>query len=395
MSKKTLGLVALLWVCNCVYGTEVTLNPNHPGSYVVVRGDTLWDISGRFLNYPWQWPDVWHANPHIENPHLIYPGDVVSLTYRDGRPILSVSRGGKYAGGRNVKLSPSIREYAHDDAIPPIPLDAIQQFLSRPLVVSEEEIRLAPYVLASQDDHLVSGPGSRIYLGGLIEPTANQYAVLRPGGEYRDPITDELLGHEALHIGNIRLERLGDPATGIVLWCDREILKGDRIMVPETGELPVFIPHAPASDVDGRIVSVIDGVSQIGQYMVIVINRGLQDGIQPGHVVAIYQRGAKVKDRIAGEIAWREQQDAYARAETENPSRVGRVLDTLANDFRAAKYAIDRAFGEPVGGQPVEVQLPSERAGEAMVFRAFDQLSYALVMNTHQPVHVADEIRNP
>jgi hypothetical protein len=390
MSRKLTIFLVLVWFLGPVWGEEVVLNPDHPDRHVVVKGDTLWDISGRFLSYPWQWPDIWEANPQIENPHLIYPGDVISLTYKDGRPILSLAR-----GGRNVKLSPTIRESRRDDAIAPIPLDAIQQFLSRPRVVSEDQINQAAYVVSSQDQHLVTGTGNRIYVRGVGEPETSKFLVFRPGGAYLDPDTEDILGYEALHVGDIVLERLGDPATALIVKSNREILAGDRVMPSEEEEYPDFIPHAPAGMVDGNIISVLDGVSQIGQYQVIVVNRGASDGLEPGHVLAIYQAGPVVEDEIGSEVAYREQREAYLRAEEENPSVVGRLFESIANDLRATKYSIDKALGEPIGGLPVKVRLPEERAGEAMVFRTFDNVSYALVMNTQRPVHVLDVVRNP
>ena len=379
-----------------VSGDEVVLNPEHPDSYAVVKGDTLWDIAGRFLTYPWQWPDIWEVNPQIKNPDLIYPGDQISLTYRDGRPVLSLSRGGaQLVGGRRVKLSPTIRETRHDEAIAPIPLDAIQQFLSRPRVLSEAEISGAAYVISSQDQHLVNGAGNRIYVRGMDNPQTGKLLVFRPGNEYRDPDTDTILGYEALHIGDIVLVKLGDPATALVVNSNREIQAGDRIMASGQEEYPDFIPHAPSAAVDGSIISVVDGVSQIGQYQVVVLNRGTGDGLEPGHVLAIYQTGALVDDEIASEMMFQERREAQIRAEDENPSPVGRLIESVANDLRGAKLALDKAFGEPIGGAPVTVRLPEEHAGELMVFRTFDNVSYALVMNTQRPVHVLDKIRNP
>jgi hypothetical protein len=369
--------LVLAWVIAPVSGDEVVLNPDHPDSYTVVKGDTLWDIAGRFLSHPWQWPDIWKANPQIENPHLIYPGDRIVLSYKDGRPVLSLARGAaQRAGERRVKLSPAVRETKHREAIAPIPLDAIRQFLSRPRVVSEDEINGAAYVISSQDHHLITGVGNRIYVRGMGNPQTNKFLVYRPGGEYRDADTDAVLGYEALHIGDIVLEKLGDPATALVVKSNREILAGDRVMPAEHEASPVFIPHAPPASIDGSIISVVDGVSQIGQYQVVVVDRGTSDGLEPGHVLAIYQAGALVEDDIASAIAHRERY----RSADENASPIGRLIERIAGDLR---------------GVPSTVRLPEERAGELMVFRTFDHVSYALVMNTQRPVHVLDKIRNP
>lgn len=389
MHRKFLISMCLAGCLFTASAAEVVLNPGHPQSYSVVRGDTLWDIAGRFLTNPWQWPDIWQVNPQIKNPHLIYPGDLISLTYRDGRPILSLTR------GRLVKLTPSVREEPHDQAIPPIPLDAIHQFLSRPRVVTQAELEGAAYVVGSQDEHLAVGGGGRVYIRGLPEKPGSKYSVFRPGGVYKDPDTGAVLGYEALHVADLLLHKSGDPATGVLTWSNREVLKGDRLMPQENAEYPDFIPRAPDSVVSGRIISVIDGVSQIGQYNVVVINKGQADGLQPGHVLAIFQAGQEIADPIGTEIAYRDHIDELKRQELENPSKVGRFFDGVANGVRDAKLSVDKALGERVGGAPVKVTLPEERAGEVMIFRTFDAVSYGLVMNTQRPVHILDKVENP
>ncbi len=385
-------VVSLTWLCPAI-GDDVSINPDNPGNYTVVTGDTLWDISGRFLTYPWQWPDIWQVNPQIENPHLIYPGDQVSLTYKDGRPILNLSRGGLY-GGRRVKLSPSIRESRHDGAIAPIPLDAIRPFLSRPQVMELADIEKTGYVVSSQDLHLANGAGNRIYIRNLGDLTTDKYSVFRAGGEYRDGITNELLGHEALHIGDVIIERAGDPATARVVYSSKEILTGDRLMPQQEDEYPDFIPRAPDAGVDGSIISVIDGVSQIGQYNVVVLDRGTGDGVLPGHVLAIYQAGAEIEDERASAIKAQEKYDAIQRAPQESTG-LAHVGDSIVANFMAAKNSLDEFLDEPKGGRPEIVTLPDERAGELMVFRSFDNVSYALVMNTQRAIHLLDKVKNP
>ncbi len=390
--KIILMAILLAWLCPAV-ADEVAINPNNPGTYTVVKGDTLWDISGTFLTYPWQWPDIWQANPQIENPHLIYPGDQVYLTYKDGRPILNLARGGMY-GGRRVKLSPSVREYPHDGAIAPIPLDAIRPFLSRPYVMSGSDIELAAYVVSSQDQHLATGSGNRIYIRNLADITTDKYSVFRPGGEYRDGTTNELLGYEVLHIGDVVIERGGDPATARVVRSNREILTGDRLLPQTEDEFPDFVPRAPDTGVDGRIISVVDGVSQIGQHQVVVLDRGFGDGLMPGHVLAIYQAGAVVEDELATAIAAEERYDAIQRA-PEQSTGLAYARDAAVANFMAAKRSLDEFLNERRGGWPETVTLPDERAGELMVFRTFDNVSYALVMNTQRAIHVKDKVKNP
>jgi len=397
MPRKFLVIITALlsmsgWLSPAI-ADEVSVRADNPGTYTVVKGDTLWDISGTFLNHPWQWPDIWQANPQIENPHLIYPGDKVYLTYKDGRPILNLARGG-FGAGRNIKLSPSVREYPHDDAIAPIPLDAIRPFLSRPQVMTLDEIETSGYVVSSQDLHLATGAGNRIYIRNLSNPATSKYSVFRTGGEYRDGTTNELLGHEVVHIADIVVERGGDPATARVVHSSKEILSGDRVMPQQEDEYPDFIPHAPNNGVDGRIISVIDGVSQIGQYNVVVLDRGTGDGLMPGHVLAIYQAGVVVEDELATAIAAQKRYDEIQRA-PEEATGVMQIAYSARANLMAAKRSLDEFLNEPKGGWPEKVTLPDERAGELMVFRSFDKVSYALVMNTQRPVHVLDKVKNP
>ncbi len=382
----TILALCVVWA---VRADQIALNENHPTSYTVVKGDTLWDIAGRFLQQPWRWPDIWDANQQIANPHLIYPGDEIFLTYKDGRPLLGLRR------GRLVKLSPTVRENTRDRAIPPIPLDAIHQFLSRPRVVSEADIEKAAYVVGSQDEHLATGTGYKIYVRGIPDNSTNRFSVFRPGGEYRDPDTNTSLGYEALHIADVVINKFADPATAVITWSNREVIKGDRLMPQELEEYPEFVPHAPDSVVEGRIISVVDGVSQIGQHHVVVINKGQDDGIGAGHVLAIYQTGEVIRDELGTAQAHKKRLEDFRRAEAENPSAVGRFFDGVANDVRETKLAVDKALGEPVGGAPITVQLPEERAGEVMIFRSFKAVSYGLVMDTQRPVHVLDRVRNP
>ncbi len=399
MLNKFILIAFLTWAAVAVQADTVTVKPDHPESYTVVKGDTLWDITGRFLNEPWLWPQVWEANPQIENPHLIYPGDVVSLQYKDGRPILAVGRGGK--DGRYQRLSPSIRSHEKENAIPAIPIDAIKQFLSRPLVVSESEMEDWPYVVSSYDEHLVAGSGNKIYVRGMAEDTGERYAIYRKGKPYINPLKDEnaVLGYEALHVGDAVIQDTGDPASFIVARSNREILAGDRLA--EESEVDVnsnFTPTMPAQDVSGNVISVIDGVSEIGQYQVVVLDLGTSQGMQVGNVLGIYQSGKMVNDYIATKIKEKEE-DAKRR---ELPEGQNSVADEVAHDIvNNIEDGVDwfndtdlvGYLGRP-NSKPEQVQLPEEYAGVLMVFRTFENISYALVMEAVAPIHVYDAVKN-
>lgn len=338
--KKILALVIGMLFCWNVIADNIELNPAHPDRYVVVKGDTLWDISARFLKTPWRWPDIWQGNSQIANPHLIYPGDIIELTFVDGQPRLSVKRGDK-------KLSPSIRRSNLDNAIPMIPIDAIAAFLNNPRIMSEDEYEEAPYVVAFDDKHALGSPGYKAYVLRLEESKVEDgHTVVRLGEEYKDGETDESLGFEAVFIAESTVVREGDPATIMPTKSTREVRKGDRVVPTlENSIVQNYYPHAPEDDIRGRIVGVVDGVRNVGKYNIVVIDRGQKDGVEVGHVLQIDQAGETIRDVVAG------------------------------------------------GSNKVD--LPNEKAGVLMVFRVFDRVSYGLVMGATRALHRLDVVRTP
>ena len=327
----------------------VTIKPNYPDRYVIKRGDTLWDISNRFLKDPWLWPEVWHINPSIRNPHLIYPGDVVVLYYIDGKPYLTLEGAGGLVpqlpkGVRTVKLSPRITIQSLERSIATLPREVVAPFLMDPRIVTENELEAAPYILSSYEQHLITGAGHKIYVRGIKDGTIGNYVVVRRGVEYRDPDNDELLGYEAINAADVRLLKLDDPSTMRITKARLEVFNGDRLLPFEEQILDFnFYPSAPDQDINGRIIAVYNGVTQIGQFNVVVINKGEQNGLQQGHVLAIYRSGVRVRDNRKNEY----------------------------------------------------VKLPDEPAGLLMVFRTFDRLSFALVMEAYRPMKIMDLVRNP
>jgi hypothetical protein len=363
MKQWVVTILTAMLLASSVSWAEVALKDNHPEVYVVQPGDTLWDISAKFLEKPWLWPEIWQVNPQVQNPHLIYPGDVLSLVYIDGKPRLVRKPG-------IVKLSPKVREISRGQAVAPLPLEYVKPFLVGARIVDKEQLDKAPYVVASDGDHLMAGVGVRVYARGIpkSEPLQN-FAIFRPGSEYRDPKTGEILGFEAIHVGTAQLKRNGDPATLDITDSVKEALNGDRLLpIDNTYLVPEFYPRAPEKQVEGQIISVYDGVTQIGQYHVVVINRGKREGMMPGHVLTIWSRGATIKDRVA--IERRRQEDGY-------------------NVFSE--------IGEKLTGtnEQEQVTLPDEEAGELMIFRVFDKVSLALVMRATRPIHVQDPVRSP
>ncbi len=325
------------------------LNPRHPDSYVVQRGDTLWDIASMFLRDPWYWPEIWQINPQVENPHLIFPGDTLSLAYLgDGRPVINVERGPQVAdaGGSFVRLSPQIRSTPLEDAIATIPYETIASFLSRPRVIERNQIDDLPYIVAHREG-LIGSADRDVYVRGTEqEPLGSVFNVVELGEELVDPDTNDVLGYQGIYVGQGRLDRTGDPGTLHILETEREAVVGNLLMEEEDVNPLNFIPRAPDTEIEGQIMSVLSGVSLIGQYQVVVINRGSQHGLEPGHVLQAFQKGRTIRDTQR------------------------------------------RAIGQ-------KVRLPDEPAGTMMVFRTAERLSYALVMEATAPMALLDVVRSP
>lgn len=335
-----LGLFALLMSIPLL-ANAVALNPDHPDRYVVVKGDTLWDISAKFLQYPWHWPEIWQVNPQVENPHLIYPGDELTLVYRDGRPVLELNR-----GQQTFKLSPEMREIRMDEAIHTIPLSIIRPFLTKPRVVGAEVLDAAPYVVATSDERLLSGAGDIVYARGITDPEETDFNVFRGGKVYFDPNTGEELGVEAIYTGDAEVKEPGEVSTLGLTYTNREVMVGDRLLAVEDEDFELhFYPRAPSQPMDGMIISVFDGVSQVGQYQIIVLNLGTRDGLESGHVLSVYKAGKTVRDAVS-------------------------------EDRKAT------------------VTLPDEHAGEALVFKLYEKVSYAIVMKATTSMHLFDKVRS-
>jgi LysM repeat protein len=357
MKLKSIAIVFALTILSSAFaqqGDVITLSPDHPDQYVVKKGDTLWDIAETFLRDPWRWKDIWEGNQQIENPDLIYPGDVVYLSEKDGRPILSMRKGqnginlsGTGADGALVKVTPSIRQGDLSTPIPTIPMSVIRPFLTKPRVITNDTLDDAPYVLSFQDGRLLGGSDSIVYVRNLDDTTSVDYDMVRKGKPYRNHKTGKVLGYEALYVGKTQLQRNGDPATFRLLSSERDARIGDRLI--RTGsEKGIFgiHPHTPTSDVNGSIIQVVDGVSQIGQHDVVVIDMGSKEGVEPGHVLSIYQSSDTVRDRVINDAGeW--------------------------------------------------VKLPEEKAGLLMVFRSFDHISFGLVMHATRTLHVFDSVKTP
>ncbi|WP_313520376.1 LysM peptidoglycan-binding domain-containing protein [Pseudomonas sp.] len=342
MRKSLFALVLLAF--GGLAQAAVQLKEGHPDRYTVVSGDTLWDISGKFLSEPWKWPEIWHANPQIENPHLIYPGDILTLFYVDGQPRLQLERG---ASRGTIKLSPQVRSTPMAEAIPTIPLNAINSFLlSNRIVDAPEEFLRAPYIVAGNAERVVSGAGDRVYARGKFEDDQPAYGIFRQGRTYKDPKTEEFLGINADDIGTAEMvAQEGDVATVMLTRSTQEVRLGDRLFPTEERAInSSFMPSEPAQKIeDGVILDVPRGVNQIGQFDVVTINKGRRDGLTEGNVLSVFKTGETVRDRVTGE----------------------------------------------------SVKIPDERSGLLMVFRTYEKLSYGLVLAASRQLSVMDKVKNP
>ncbi|MCD5986741.1 LysM peptidoglycan-binding domain-containing protein [Pseudomonas sp. CDFA 553] len=341
MRKSLLAL--LLLAATGLVQAQVQLREGHPQRYTVVAGDTLWDISGKFLSEPWKWQEIWRANPQVHDPDLIYPGDTLTLSYVDGQPRVTLNRG---ASRGTVKLSPQVRSTPMIEAVPSIPLGAINAFLlSNRIVDTPEQFDRAPYIVAGNSERVLSGIGDRIYARGALDPAHSVYGIFRQGKTYTDPVTQEVLGINADEIGGGEIVATeGDISTLMLQRSNQEVRLGDRLFASEERAInSSFLPSEPGNPINGLIIDVPRGVNQIGVMDVVTLDRGKRDGLIEGNVLAIYKTGETVRDRITGE----------------------------------------------------QVKIPDERSGLLMIFRTYDKLSYALVLNANRSLAVMDKVRNP
>lgn len=326
----------------------VSVRNDAPLRYIVKKGDTLWDIANHFLLDAWQWPEIWYVNNQVQNPHRIYPGDVLSLVYVDGKPRLV---GTELESSSDLeRASPRIRGQNLDDAIPAIPIDAIRDFLASPQLVTPEQLQKAPYIVDFMDPQIMGGSGSKAYVKNLKAGETSAFNVVRLGQKITDPDRKgTVLGWEAVAVGDAEVVDFGKVSTVTLVRTSRESLAGDHLIEQESEVFdPFFYPKAPAKEVKGRIVSVYDAQSQIGQYAIVALNLGNNSGLARGDVLTVMQSG-----RVA--------QDPYKES----------------------------FFGSGT------VQLPDTPAGTLLVFKVTPKLSYALVMTATRPIHKLDRVVSP
>jgi hypothetical protein len=373
LDRYMMRIIPTLLLC-CVtlpvQAEDIQLQDNHPDRYVVVKGDTLWAISGRFLKDPWQWPQVWKMNrTQIKNPHWIYPGNVIVLDTSNGSPELRLLR-------ETVTLQPEAREEAlAKEAIPTIAPSIIAPFLTQPLVVDESSMKDAPTIVSGEDERLMLGAGHKAYVDHIDDSDGLNWQIYQPGKALTDPETKEILGYEAIYLGDARVSRFGEPATIEITRSTQEAAVGSKLVKMPTALMGSFVPRAPDSEINGRVLSIFGGMAEAGRNTIVTINRGKADGIEEGHVLAIDRRGAVLpkKSKV-------DPRDHIPEVHLDiSRDSDGKMVVNLPKEDKAK----------------TEIQLPDERIGLLMVFRTFEHVSYALVMQSEQPIHLSDTVRTP
>jgi hypothetical protein len=319
---------------------------NPPDRYVVVKGDTLWGISGKFLKQPWRWPEIWRMNrEQIKNPHWIYPGDVVFLDYSDGSPRLRLGKNVSNGTPGEGKVQPTVYSTPVQQVIPSIPPEAIESYLSQPLIIEEGSDEKAVGIVATQEDRMLVGTGDSFYATGIPDASIVKWNVYRRGKPLLDPETGKVIAHEAYFLGNAKLTKPGEPALLRVTLSKEEMARGDRLKPAPLPEIISYVPHRPDAEVKGSVVAIYGGLQEGGASSVVSLNRGKADGLEIGHVVALYRK------------------------------RVSINVDD--------------------NGKREETPVPDERYGLAFVFRVFDHIAYALVVEAGKAVIIGDSVRNP
>lgn len=340
--RKIISLICLLLPALAFAAAPTSrpeLRSDAPNLHIVVKGDTLWDISAKFFKDPWRWPYIWGMNKDtIKDPHWIYPGDVIMLDRASG----TLRIGQALPISNELRLSPKPREVQSEhDAIPSIPAKDIAPFLSQPLVIEEGELQNAPTLVGTREGRVALAQHDTAFVKGLSEDKGNQWQIYRPGKTFTDPDSGEILGIEAVYLGKAEATAFADVSTVMITRSVLEVLKGDRLVAPSTEAINTYLPRAPESNLSARIISIYGGVSQAGKNAAVTLNKGKRDGLESGHVLALYRKGEVIKSG------------------NEN------------------------------------ITLPDERYGLLFVFRVFEKVSYAMVMQAHLPVQLLDSAKTP
>ncbi|MGB0721372.1 MAG: LysM peptidoglycan-binding domain-containing protein [Gammaproteobacteria bacterium] len=354
------------------------LKNGHPQRYIVRKGDTLWDIAGYFLNSPWRWKEIWESNPAISNPDLIYPGDILVLVHdANGRPHLQLTRGGR----PTVKLSPNARARELTPPVPTVPLSHLRRFFDYARVVTAQDVEQSAYVVAMGEGRTLAGiTGDVFYARGITDANQRRYEVYKDSQNYSDPITGEFLGREVIRVAGARLERIGDPATLEITKASRPVQVGSLVMAPDDrGDSWTFVPEPAPQGMTARIAALRDAVGYVGQYQVVVLNRGRADGLRSGLVFASQSAGDVIDDPVKSR--------SLETLPLENPDWAWEE-----DGFEKAAATTTQTLAQTL---PPELKLPDEESGIMLVFRTFERVSYAVVMKALRGLKVGDRVTRP
>jgi len=342
---RIISALILTVTAACALAAEpLSLVDNPPDRHIVVKGDTLWGISGKFLKQPWRWPEIWQMNKEeIKNPHWIYPGDIILLDMSSGSPRLKMARP---VTGQNGKVEPMVYSTPVQQVIPSISPNIIEPFISQPLIVeASDDGKSGVRIVAAQEDRMMLGSGDSFYATGIADASVEKWHVFRKGKALQDPQTGEVLAYEAFFLGNARLVKPGEPAALRVTLAKEEIARGDRLLPAPPPEINSYVPHRPDQEVAARVMSIYGGVQEGGTNSVISLTQGKNNGLEIGHVVALFRK------------------------------RISLNVD--------------------LDGQRTSTPIPEERYALAFVFRVFDRIAYALVVDSSKSVIIGDSVRNP
>lgn len=384
MNKRIITLLVLSCLSFNSFADVIRLQKNAPDRHVVVKGDTLWGISGKFLKDPWQWPKVWRMNrEQIKNPHLIYPGDVVVLDTSSGSPKLKLVR-------ETIVLQPGIiEEPLTEEAIQTISPSVITPFLSQPLLIENGQLDSSPRIISGPDNRVILSPGTRVYINDIKEGAGTHWNIYRPGEKLTDPDTKEVIGTEAIYLGDVDIARYGAPATGDIVRAKEEIFAKDRLVVSQDEFKSSFVPHAPDKEINGRIMRIYGGVAEGGPNTVVSINRGKNDGLEEGHVLAIKRYGKVITDP-----EYKDKKTNQVTPEEKKLKELNFDVSTGADGKKIVNFEKDVKQTNVVL-KPGQIKLPDERVGLLMVFRTFDKVSYGLIMNSTDSVYTLDAVQTP
>jgi hypothetical protein len=351
-------LLPLLFAAAPAGAQDIQLQENRPTSYTVQKGDTLWGIAGKFLKQPWRWPDIWRMNrDQIKNPHWIYPGDVISLDKINGEWQMSVTR-------RDVRVSPTARiDSLQAEPIPSIPPGDLTPYLTQPIITGPDGLPGAAKIIAARDNRVIRGEGDSVYAISIDERLGTEWVIYRPGKVLRSFDSDETLGYEMRYLGTARVERFGEISRMLITTAREEILLNDLLVPAPRETLVNYVPHAPDAAIDGRIIELYNAGTEAGRGFIVVLDRGARDGLEVGNVLAIYHPAPVIPDPRP----------------YEGPDVFSKLSEATRVIVPPTKF----------------LNVPPERSGLLFVFRVFDRVAYAILLNTAEPVVVGDMVRKP